>query len=54
MAYQIKMHGITDPDLVINYDHSGQALAPMGDSTWEETGAKQVRGASHDDKRQVS
>lgn len=54
MAYQIKMHGITDPDLVVNYDHSGQGLAPMGNTTWEERGAKQVRGASHDDKRQVS
>lgn len=47
------MHGITDPDLVANYDHSGQLLAPMGDPTWEDTGVKQVQGATHDEKRQV-
>ena len=54
ITYQIKMHGITDPDLLVNYDHSGQSLAPMGNSTWEETGAKQIRGANHGEKWQVS
>ncbi|KIM91807.1 hypothetical protein PILCRDRAFT_914 [Piloderma croceum F 1598] len=45
---------ITDPNLLVNYDHSGQSLAPMGNSTWEETGAKQIRGANHGEKRQTT
>jgi hypothetical protein len=53
ILYLLKMHSIDEPDLLANYDHSGQSLAPMGNMTWEEKGKKQVRGATHEEKRQV-
>ena len=53
ITYLIKINVITHPDLLANYDHSGQKLAPMGDTTWEEKGTKQVRSATHEEKRQV-
>ena len=53
IVYLLKMKQITQPDLIVNEDHTGVSLVPIGTWTWSEWGAPQVDTINHDEKRQV-
>ena len=50
LVYVIKMESIPHPDLVMNADHAGISLMPIGSQTWTERGAQQVDTINHDEK----
>lgn len=53
IAYALKLYDIPHGDFIVNADQTGVMLLPTGKKTWDERGAKQVPGISHDEKRQV-
>lgn len=53
VAWSIKVDSIAHADLIVNADQTGQSLVPMGNTTWEVRGAKQVPATNHEEKRQV-
>lgn len=53
LSYAIRMYGISDADLVVNMDHTGVSLIPLGNRTWEKKGSKQVETINHGEKKQV-
>ena len=53
MNDKIQQYGIPN-HLIINYDETGQDIVPQSDYTWEVEGAKEVKIAHGDDKRQIT